>query len=108
MRRLALILAAAAGLVAPDMALAQAGQAKMRDNPRNAPAQQNGAHRNILSGASAPMERVIANVEAGRRGRLLDVDVAQNGVDYVAIWEYPDGRVRNIPVDGRTGRPVEP
>jgi hypothetical protein len=100
MRRFVLTLAAVGLLVLPDVALAQA---KMRE-PRE-PSRQQQARENTREGRSAPMGDVIRNVEEGRRGRRLDIQ--PRGSDYVVVWEYPDGRVRNIPVDGRTGRPRE-
>lgn len=45
---------------------------------------------------------VARRVQQNRPGRMLGV--RETGGDYVVRWEYPGGRVSDIPVDGRSGR----
>lgn len=45
---------------------------------------------------------VARRVQQGRPGRMLGV--RESGGDYVVRWEYPGGRVSDIPVDGRSGQ----
>lgn len=99
MRRLVLTLAAVGLIALPDLALAQSSRQR---EPRE-PSRQEQARDDRRDGRAAPVGEVIRNVQQGRPGRR--VDVRPNGSDYVVRWEYPDGRVRDIPVDGRTGRP---
>ena len=98
MHRLVLTLAAVGLIALPDLALAQSRQREPRE-----PSRQEQAREDRRDGRSAPVSDVIRNVREGRPGRR--VDVRPNGSDYVVRWEYPDGRVSDIPVDGRTGRP---
>lgn len=108
MRRLVFTLAAVGLIALPDLALAQSRERSRDDQdppPRaqRAPPRQDQAREDRRDGRTAPVSDVIRNVQQGRQGRR--VDVRPNGSDYVVRWEYPDGRVRDIPVDGRTGRP---
>ena len=45
---------------------------------------------------------VARRVQQNRPGRMLGV--RETGGDYVVRWEYPGGRVSDIPVDGKSGR----
>lgn len=45
---------------------------------------------------------VARRVQSNRPGRMLGV--REQGGDYVVRWEYPGGRVSDIPVDGKSGR----
>ena len=45
---------------------------------------------------------VARRVQQNRPGRMLGV--RETGGDYVVRWEYPGGRVSDIPVDGRSGQ----
>ena len=106
MRRFVLTLAAVGLLVLPDVALAQ-GQASARTRepqPQPQITRQQQARANQRNGQVASMADMIRNVEYNRQGSLLDIDLAPNGFDYVATWEYPNGTVSYITVDGRTGR----
>lgn len=51
----------------------------------------------------APPGQVAREVQNGRPGRM--VGIREQGGDYVVRWEYPGGRVSDIEVDGRSGRP---
>lgn len=46
---------------------------------------------------------VARQVQNGRPGRMLGM--SERGGDYTVRWEYPGGRVSDIEVDGRSGRP---
>lgn len=46
---------------------------------------------------------VARQVQSGRPGRMLGM--SERGGDYTVRWEYPGGRVSDIQVDGRSGRP---
>ncbi|WP_292051891.1 MULTISPECIES: hypothetical protein, partial [unclassified Brevundimonas] len=46
---------------------------------------------------------VARQVQNGRPGRMLGM--RERGDDYTVRWEYPGGRVSDIEVDGRSGRP---
>lgn len=47
--------------------------------------------------------QVAREVQNGRPGRMLGI--RERGNDYTVRWEYPGGRVDDIEVDGRSGRP---
>lgn len=47
--------------------------------------------------------QVAREVQNGRPGRMLGI--RERGGDYTVRWEYPGGRVDDIEVDGRSGRP---
>ena len=47
--------------------------------------------------------QVAREVQNGRPGRMLGM--SEDGGDYTVRWEYPGGRVSDIRVDGRSGRP---
>jgi len=47
--------------------------------------------------------QVAREVQNGRPGRMLGM--RERGNDYTVRWEYPGGRVDDIEVDGRSGRP---
>ena len=46
---------------------------------------------------------VARQVQNGRPGRMLGM--RERDGDYTVRWEYPGGRVSDIEVDGRSGRP---
>lgn len=53
-------------------------------------------------GPSVNPGAVARRVQQNRPGRMLGV--REQGGDYVVRWEYPGGRVSDIPVDGKSGR----
>ena len=101
MRRLLIPILAAGLLVTPEVASAQAST--LREPREPMPTRQDRAREDRVEGRRVSVNDVLRNVSAGRPGRRLDIQ--PQGSDYVVTWEYPDGRVRYIPVDGRTGRP---
>lgn len=54
-------------------------------------------------GQRANPGQVAREVQNGRPGRMLGM--RERGDDYTVRWEYPGGRVSDIEVDGRSGRP---
>lgn len=54
-------------------------------------------------GQRANPGQVAREVQNGRPGRMLGM--RERGNDYTVRWEYPGGRVSDIEVDGRSGRP---
>ena len=54
-------------------------------------------------GQRANPGQVAREVQNGRPGRMLGM--RERDGDYTVRWEYPGGRVDDIEVDGRSGRP---
>lgn len=102
-RRTLLIAALVAALPATAMAQVRERPERPERSEPGFPSRQDRARSDRIEGRRVSVETVIRNVSAGREGRRLDV--RPQGDDYVVVWAYPDGRVRNIIVDGRTGRP---
>lgn len=58
----------------------------------------------VADGPRVSMAQAVQRASAGRPGRFLG---ASNRGDMIVVrWEYPGGRVADIMVDGRTGRPI--
>lgn len=92
----AVLIAAAAAALPLDAASAQVR------GPYSTPLRDDRAQENAREGRMAGRDEVIRNVERGRAGRRIGMDF--DGRNWVVLWEYPDGRVREIVVDGRSGR----
>lgn len=105
MKRLSALLLAVLAIASPAVATAQNREPRVPLEAREPgfPSRQDRAREDRIEGRRVSVDTVIRNVSAGREGRRLDV--RPQGDDYVVVWAYPDGRVRNIIVDGRTGRP---
>lgn len=103
MKRIRALLLALAVTALPAGAMAQEREPREPREPGSFTSRQDRARSDRIEGRRVSVETVIRNVSAGREGRRLDV--RPQGDDYVVVWAYPDGRVRNIIVDGRTGRP---
>lgn len=103
MKRLRALMIAALVSALPAAAMAQERELREPIEPGSFTSRQDRARNDRIEGRRVSVETVIRNVSAGREGRRLDV--RPQGDDYVVVWAYPDGRVRNIVVDGRTGRP---
>ncbi|RZJ77510.1 MAG: hypothetical protein EON88_35300 [Brevundimonas sp.] len=101
MKRFRALLLALVVTALPAGAMAQVRERPERPEP-GFPSRQDQARSDRIEGRRVSVETVIRNVSAGREGRRLDV--RPQGDDYLVVWAYPDGRVRNIIVDGRTGR----
>ncbi|WP_297801226.1 hypothetical protein [uncultured Brevundimonas sp.] len=113
----ALLMAALIAVVPVTDAVAQSrdrgqGRYEQSDNRRGAPqrdsrgddrrAPERGGDRD--GGRRANPADVARQVQNGRPGRMLGMRENGRG-DYTVRWEYPGGRVDDIDVDGRSGRP---
>lgn len=72
------------------------------DNRANERGSRDGREQRSERGPSVNPGDVARRVQQNRPGRMLGV--REQGGDYVVRWEYPGGRVSDIPVDGRSGR----
>lgn len=93
------VIAGAAALWPVDTASAQVR------SPYSTPLRDDRAQENAREGRMAGRDEVIRNVERGRPGRRIGMDF--DGRNWVVLWEYPDGRVREIVVDGRSGQVLQ-
>ena len=76
---------------------------EQRDDRRGPPPQQRDDRRPQRDERRANPADVARQVQNGRPGRMLGM--SERGGDYTVRWEYPGGRVSDIQVDGRSGRP---
>lgn len=106
----ALLIAALITVVPVADAVAQSRD-QSRDRDRNEQRQDRGAERGRGERDRGDRDRssranpgqVAREVQNGRPGRMLGM--RERGNDYTVRWEYPGGRVDDIEVDGRSGRP---
>jgi len=108
----ALLIAALIAVVPATDAVAQSrDQSRERDRDRYEQRQDRGGDRGRNErgrddrgqGQRANPGQVAREVQNGRPGRMLGM--RERGGDYTVRWEYPGGRVSDIEVDGRSGRP---
>lgn len=76
---------------------------EQRDDRRGPSRSEQRRGREGREGPRADPGRVAREVQNGRPGRMLGM--RERGGDYTVRWEYPGGRVDDIEVDGRSGRP---
>ncbi|WP_406852246.1 hypothetical protein WEU32_13445 [Brevundimonas sp. BH3] len=104
----ALLIAALIAVVPATDAVAQSrDQSRERDRyeQRDNRGHDRGSQRDSRDnrGQRANPGQVAREVQNGRPGRMLGM--RERGDDYTVRWEYPGGRVSDIEVDGRSGRP---
>lgn len=73
-----------------------------RDDDRGGRDQRGPSRQDSRQGERVNPGDVARRVQQNRPGRMLGV--RETGGDYVVRWEYPGGRVSDIPVDGRSGQ----
>jgi len=103
----ALLIAALIAVVPATDAVAQSRE-RDRDRYEQRDNRANDRNRNDRAREERPAPRanpgqVAREVQNGRPGRMLGI--RERGNDYTVRWEYPGGRVDDIEVDGRSGRP---
>jgi Ni/Co efflux regulator RcnB len=104
----ALLIAALIAVVPATDAVAQSRDRGDRDRYEQRDDRRGGQNRGDDRGGRRESQRanpgqVAREVQNGRPGRMLGI--RERGNDYTVRWEYPGGRVDDIEVDGRSGRP---